>query len=462
MLRILSLTIVFIYAITTAKASEFEISTLDNGLRVVVVPSHRAPVVQHTLWYHVGGMDEANGQSGIAHLLEHLMFKGTPTYPKDYFSKTIARYGGQENAFTSRDYTAYYQIIPKQHLLDMMQMESDRMRNLILSDEDVEIERKIVIEERRQRVENSPDKLAIEYANGVFYRNHPYAKPVTGWIPEIMNISKQDILDFYNQYYHPNNALLVLAGDIDMATAIDYAQQTYGKIPAGKLPKRRDISEPKMLTSTDIAYRHENIANRKLHAMRQAPSYHDQDDWDIDPLALAIAIDIIGGDSDSPFYKEFVRDKKHADSAYMYYSFWQRGPASFHVYITPKEENTANGGFLESLQSLWHKKEKNTDFTTLKKELNAFLNSWQNRDITQAQLDKVKQKMIDSEAFANDELTGRARSIGVALINNIAVDDVKNAKQRILDVNLAQIHQALRDWLKYDAQLTLTLEKARP
>ena len=335
----------FLYSNLMLIASDFEIATLDNGLRVVVAPSGRAPIIQHTLWYHVGGMDEANGQSGIAHLLEHLMFKGTSKYPKDYFSKVVAAYGGEENAFTSRDYTGYYQTIPKQHLFEIMQMEADRMRHLQLSDQDVEIERKIVIEERRQRVENSPNRLATEYANGVFYRNHPYAKPVTGWIPEIMNISKQDILDFYNQYYHPNNALLVLAGDIDMATALDYAQQTYGKIPAGKLPKRRDISEPKMLSSIDIAYHHENIGNRELYAMRQAPSYHDKTDWGIDPLALAIAIDIIGGDSDSPFYKKFVRDDKKAQSAYMYYSFWQRGPASFHVYITPTEQDREIGGF---------------------------------------------------------------------------------------------------------------------
>ncbi len=206
--------------------------TLDNGLEVVVITDRRAPVVTHMLWYRVGSADETAGQSGNAHFLEHLMFKGTTAYPNGEFSKIVSSIGGEENAFTSPDYTGYFQRVAKENLGQMMALEVDRMSNLVLSDEMVARERDVVLEERRSRIENNPGALLGEAMSASLYRNHPYGRPVIGWEHEIKALNRQTALDFYERYYTPNNAVLVVAGDVSVDEVRKLAAETYGTIPA--------------------------------------------------------------------------------------------------------------------------------------------------------------------------------------------------------------------------------------
>jgi zinc protease len=213
-------------------APNLERFVLDNGLEVVVIPDRRAPVVTHMLWYKVGSADEPEGQSGVAHFLEHLMFKGTEDHPDGEFSKIIAERGGQENAFTSYDYTAYFQRVAKEHLPLMMEMEADRMENLVLSDAVVAPERDVVLEERRDRVESDPGSRLREAMNAITFVNHPYGSPIIGWQNEIEALNKDAAIAFYDRFYTPNNAVLVVAGDVEPATVLDLTQDTYGKVPA--------------------------------------------------------------------------------------------------------------------------------------------------------------------------------------------------------------------------------------
>ncbi len=212
---VIGVTLFFFVGPSRAGVFKPQLFKLANGLKVVVVSNHRAPLVTQLVMYKVGAMDEPPGQTGIAHFLEHLMFKGTKNLSPGEFSKIVARNGGKENAFTGRDYTGYHQSFASDRLEIMMQIESDRMSNLILTQQDIEPERQVVLEERNTRVENNPSALLSEEVNAAFYLNHPYRRPVIGWRHEIESISQSDLLTFYDKWYAPNNAILVIAGDVN-------------------------------------------------------------------------------------------------------------------------------------------------------------------------------------------------------------------------------------------------------
>src|SRR5687768_15675310 len=239
--------------------------TLDNGMHVVVIPDHRAPVVTHMVWYRVGAADEQAGQSGIAHFLEHLMFKGTAENPGDTFRQRVSAIGGDENAFTSADYTAYFQRVAKENLGEMMRFEADRMTNLALTDAVVAPERDVVLNERRDRVEKNPDALMSEALMRILYMNHPYGRPIIGWNHEIRALDRQTALGFYKRYYTPNNAILVIAGDVQPDEVRRLAEETYGKIP----PRPEAVrvarpAEPPPVGPRTITVRHENVREPQL------------------------------------------------------------------------------------------------------------------------------------------------------------------------------------------------------
>src|SRR5687767_14633984 len=223
------------------RASEFKLS---NGMEVVVIPDHRAPVVTHMVWYKVGAADEPPGVSGIAHFLEHLMFKSTEKIGTGEFSKIISRLGGQDNAFTGNDITAYFQRVSKDRLKTVMEMEADRMVNLRLEEKEVLTERQVILEERRSRVENSPSAILDEQMNAALYMSHPYGIPVIGWEHEMAKLSPADAMAFYKRFYAPNNAILVVTGDVTADEVKALAEETYGKIPSNKqvtwLPRRQE------------------------------------------------------------------------------------------------------------------------------------------------------------------------------------------------------------------------------
>ena len=253
--------------------SNFSNFMLNNGLQVVVIPDHRAPVVTHMIWYKVGAADEQPGQSGIAHFLEHLMFKGTKAHPDGAFSKIIASIGGQENAFTSQDYTAYYQRVAKQHLGLMMEMEADRMANLVLRDDQVAPELQVVLEERASRIDNNPSAQLGEALSATLYRNHPYGIPIIGWEHEIKTLNRETALDFYNRFYTPNNAVLVVAGDVTAQEVRDLAEKSYGKVERrAEVGPRIRTHEPPQRTARTVTLRHERVTQPSVQRSYMTPS----------------------------------------------------------------------------------------------------------------------------------------------------------------------------------------------
>ena len=273
---------------------------LDNGLEVVVVPDTRAPVVTHMVWYRVGAADEPQGKSGIAHFLEHLMFKGTEKVPPGEFSKIVARLGGQDNAFTSQDITSYFQRVAKEKLGQVMEMESDRMANLRLDEKDVLTERKVIMEERRSRVDNDPGSLLQEQIMAALYVVHPYRDPVIGWETEIGKLERPDALAFYKKFYAPNNAILVVTGDVQPEEVMALAKETYGKIPANPevgAPRTRP-AEPEPMTERRVILRDSRAGKATFERYYLAPSATTAEAGEAE--ALQVLARVIGSSCHEP------------------------------------------------------------------------------------------------------------------------------------------------------------------
>ena len=247
--------------------------TLENGLQVVVIPNHRTPVVNHTIYYRVGAIDEPPAKSGLAHFLEHLMFKGTDKLKPGEFSAIVARNGGQENAFTSQDYTGYYQTVAVDRLEKMMEIEANRMTGLVLTSEEIEPERNVVLEERGSRVENNPNGKLRELTNAALFMNHPYRIPIIGWEHEIRSLTREDMMTFYRDWYAPNNAILVLSGDVTVAKVRPLVEKYYGRIPARAVPARIDWREPPQTADRRVTLKHKQVQQATWSRRMIAPSY---------------------------------------------------------------------------------------------------------------------------------------------------------------------------------------------
>jgi zinc protease len=300
-------------AILEARAQERVTAfKLANGLDVVVVPDTRAPVVTHMVWYRVGAADETRGVSGIAHFLEHLMFKSTEKIAIGEFSKIIARLGGNDNAFTGHDATAYFQRVTKDRLQTVMEMEADRMVNLRLTEKEVLTERDVILEERRSRVENNPMSILDEQMSAALYQNHPYGIPVIGWMHEIAKLSPEDALTFYKQHYAPNNAVLVVAGET-------LAEATYGKVLANKAIKaRKRVTEPDHRAPRRVELKDARAGKTSVTRYYLAPSYSTAPAGDAEALELLMKIAASG--ATSRMYQALVVDQKIASSASGWYS----------------------------------------------------------------------------------------------------------------------------------------------
>ena len=266
--------LVVVLAAQSARAQIFDPDTfmLENGMQVVVISNDRAPVVRHMVWYKVGSADEAPGESGIAHLLEHLMFKGTTNYGPGVFSSQVARNGGQENAFTSFDYTAYHQTIARDRLAMVMKMEADRMTNLVISEQQVAPERNVVLEERRSRVDNNPSMQLREQVSAAMYLNYPYRRPVIGWEHEIRALDVGRILAFYKRYYAPNNAVLIVEGDVTVEELKPLAEKYYGAIPRGPEIERIRTTEPPASADRRIVLEHDHRRHAGVDGRRPPPA----------------------------------------------------------------------------------------------------------------------------------------------------------------------------------------------
>ena len=320
-----------------ARANPFE-QRLANGLRVIVKEDRRAPTAVHMVWYRAGSMDETNGTTGVAHLLEHMMFKGTPSIGGGEFSRLVAAAGGRDNAFTSRDYTAYFQQVPKDKLGQMMQLEADRMRHLKLEAKEFEQEIKVVMEERRLRTEDQPQSLLFEQLGAVALQAHPYRVPVIGWMNDLESMTVQDARDWYERWYVPNNAYVVVVGDVDHEDVFRLAERHYGPLAARALPARKPQEEPAQTGIRRLTVR----APADLPAVVMAykvPLVRDVDQ-DSDPYALEMLAAILDGHDAARFSKNLVRERRLAVSADASYDSTARGPGLFYVAGSPSEGRT--------------------------------------------------------------------------------------------------------------------------
>src|SRR6187402_1899446 len=276
---------------------------LANGLELVVIPDHRAPVVTHMIWYKVGSADETAGKSGLAHFLEHLMFKGTDKNPSGRFSQVVATIGGQENAFTSADYTGYFQRVPRDQLKAMMEFEADRMTGLELTDDVVRPELNVVLEEQNMRVANNPAARLGEQMDAALYLNHPYGRPVIGWRHEIEQLDREGALEFYRRFYAPNNAILVVAGDVTAAEVRTMAEETYGKVPRfAEIKPRLRPQEPVQQAARTVTLADPRVTQPSISRYYLAPSSLKARPGESE--ALDVLAHILGRGSNSRLYQK--------------------------------------------------------------------------------------------------------------------------------------------------------------
>jgi len=320
-----------------AWANPFE-HQLANGLRVIVKEDRRAPTAAHMVWYRAGSMDETNGTTGVAHLLEHMMFKGTPTIGAGEFSRLVAAAGGRDNAFTSRDYTAYFQQVPKQKLEQMMQLEADRMRHLTLDPKEFEQEIKVVMEERRMRTEDQPQATLSEQMHAVAFQSHPYRVPVIGWMNDLEAMTVQDARDWYERWYVPNNAYVVVVGDVDHQEVFRLAERYYGPLASRPVPARKPQEEPAQTGIRRVTVKAPADLPVVLMAYK-VPVIRDVDK-DVDPYALDMLSAILDGHEAARFSKHLIREQRLAVSAGAGYGATSRGPGLFYVQGSPSAERT--------------------------------------------------------------------------------------------------------------------------
>lgn len=401
--------------------------TLDNGLEVVVVPNHRVPAVAHIMWYRVGGADDPKGKSGLAHFLEHMMFQGTKTLKPGEYAETIARLGGKQNAFTSYDVTGYYAIIAKEHLETVMKLEADRMQAITPDEEQIAREREVILEERSARIDNYPQAQLAEAMQAAMYLHYPYQRPLIGWRHEMEGLNRDDVLTFFERYYHPGNAVLVLSGDITEEEAKPLAEQYYGGIAPGPDVSRSREVEPPHLASRRVTLVHEKVGKPQFSRDYLAPTYGWGDEAQIIPLD--IAAEMLGGGKTSHLYQRLVVERKLATGVSAGYSAFLLGPGAFSVSATP-----ADGVSIESLEA------------AVDEELAAFLSGKLDEDaFARAKIQMKADTIYAREGlFTMGRIAGYVRMLELPLsyivkwpeaVENVTIEHVRNALNSTLNMN---------------------------
>ncbi|USG62131.1 insulinase family protein [Sneathiella marina] len=394
-------------------------TVLDNGLEIVVIEDHRAPVVTHMVWYKAGAADEPPLKSGIAHFLEHLMFKGTEKLKPGEFSEIVAKNGGQENAFTSQDYTAYYQNVSVDKLPLFMEMEADRMANLVLNDEAVGPELKVVLEERSQRTDNNPGGLFGEQFQAAQYLAHPYGTPIVGWRQELEKLSTQDAIDWYKKYYAPNNAILIVAGDVKAEEVFELAREHYGPVAAVDLPERKRVQEPPQLAKRVIEMKDKRVRQPSWRQSYLMPL--DQKADEKNNRALEVLSEILGGGTTSRLYRGLVVTDKIAAGAGAYFNSGNIDNSTFVFYGSPSTGHT-----LDEIEAA----------------VQDIIEDIQTNGVTDVELDRAKRNLMAEAIYARDSVRGAANIFGASLANGETIDDIVNWPQHISEVTAEDVKKA--------------------
>ena len=419
------------FAPAQARLFDPETFTLANGMEVVVIPNHRTPIVTHMVWYKVGAADEVPGKSGLAHLLEHLMFKGTPTVPVGEFSKIVARNGGRDNAFTTSDFTAFFQNVAVDKLELVMKMEADRMKNLVLDEANFRTELAVVQEERRSRVDNNPAALLAEQMDAALFLNSPYHRPVIGWEQEIAGLTREDALAFYHRWYAPNNAILVVAGDVDAATVRPLAEKYYGGLERSDLPARALTHEPPSRAARRVTLTDARVGQPSWSRLYLAPSARAGDKTLTAPLE--VLAEALGGGATSRLYRVLVVERGLAASASADYDPTALDLATFRIGVTPRP-----GVGLDKLEAV------------VDQELEHILKG----GIPAAEVERAKSHLVAGSAYARDSLHTGAQVLGEALAVGEDVADVESWPERIAAVTPEQVARAAASVLDAKASVT--------
>ena len=416
--------------VTSAPPTTF---TLGNGLQVLVIPDHRTPVVTEMIWYKVGSADETPGKSGLAHFLEHLMFKGTSKHPAGEFSQTVLRIGGNENAFTSTDYTGYFQRVPREQLAKMMEFEADRMTGLILKDENVLPERDVVLEEYNMRVANNPEARLTEQIMAALYLNHPYARPVIGWRHEIERLDREDALAFYKRFYAPNNAILVIAGDVDADEVRPMVEQTFGHVaPQPAIPVRRvRPQEPEPVAARSVTLSDARVEQPSLKRYYLVPSAATAAARE--SPALDVLAQLIGNGSNSYLYRALVVDRPLAVSASAGYQGTSLDATQFIISASPKP---------------------GVGFSQIEQVIDKVIADVGQNPIRAEDLERVKTQLIAEAIYAQDNQATLARWYGGALTTGLSVEDIRSWPERIRAVTADQVRAAAQNWLDKKRSVT--------
>ena len=429
------LVIVLLLGTTPMAHAKIYEHTLANGLKVVVDEDHRAPVVVQQIWYKAGSIDETEGKTGIAHVLEHMMFKGTKAVPAGQFSRRIAAAGGRENAFTSNDYTAYFQQLHKSKLPLAMKLEADRMRNLNLSAAEFAKEIKVIMEERRWRTDDDARALLQEKMMAVIYQEHPYHHPVIGWMSDLEATTVVDAQAWYRRWYAPNNATLVIAGDVNAQEVFAQAQRYYGNIPRRALPVRRDFIEPKQIGIKRLVVKAPAELPQLVMSYQAPVLQNPAQDWR--PYALEVLAGILNGNDSARLNKHLVREQQIASDVGAGYDSAARGPGLFTLEATP-----TTGKSVQDAE------------TALRKEIALLVQD----GVSAEELQRVKAQVTAGEVYKRDSTFYRAMQIGQMESIGLGYRAIPLMLEKIQAVTAEQVQQVAKEILVDDVLTVAVLD----
>jgi len=406
-------------------------TTLANGMRVVVREDHRAPTAVQMVWYRVGSIDEHDGVTGVAHVTEHMMFKGTPRVGPGEFNRRVASVGGRDNAFTSTDYTAYFQQVPASQLKAVMVLEADRMRHLTLEPIGYSKEIQVIMEERRMRTDDQSSARVHEAMNAVAWQAHPYRRPVIGWMSDLEQMTVADVRDWYRRWYVPNNATLVVVGDVNHQQVFGWAKQTYGAIPARALPERKQYEEPVQTGQRQLEVK--APADLPLLVMGwKAPRLNDPRK-DMDPYALEMLAQILDGHDAARLPTALVREQQVAVSIDTSYDSTNRGPSMFMVQASPRPGHTVE---------------------QLEQSIRGALAEVANKGVTDQELARARSQLRASEVYKKDSVMGQAMEIGMLETLGYGWQSSPLMLEKLNQVTAADVQRVAQSYFK-DDQLTI-------
>ncbi|MBU3546257.1 pitrilysin family protein [Polynucleobacter sp. MWH-Jannik1A5] len=407
---------------------------LSNGLKLIVREDHRAPTVAHMVWYRAGSMDEVNGKTGVAHVLEHMMFKGTHKVKSGEFSRLVAAVGGRENAFTSRDYTAYFQQVEKSKLENVIKLEADRMSNLNFDDAEFLKEIQVVMEERRLRTEDNPSSLLNESLMATAYMSSPYRHPVIGWMNDLQNMKPVDARDWYRSWYAPNNATVVVAGDVDAKQVLAMVEKYYGAAAAHELPVRKPQIEPPQKGIKQVQVK-APADNAQLAMAWKVPRLEPGKLDDVEPYALELLTAVLDGYDNARLNRTLVKQEKVVNDVGVGYDMISRGPELFLIGAT-----MAKGKIVEQAQA------------SIRKSLEEV----KQKGILESELKRIKVRILSDQIYKRDSIFGQAMEIGTTEMAGFSWKDINYVLEKMQTITPEQVQAVAKKYL-VDEGLTIAV-----